>query len=667
MAPAKNLRLRLSAGALLPLIVAVAAQAGYTLVSQRAAMDKGLEAKARALSALMVNVAGPSIAFDDDKAVGDGLAYVAGDPDFAFAAAIGSGSAGRVIAFKGDHLAPAEVAPAMTPAAAATLRRQGSLLIAAQPVNSDGHQLGTVFVGLRSDAVRAEVSHMAEWAAGISIVGIAIAVVVVVVLAGKIARRNTQMRVVLDNVEEALATVHRDGTLDSECSAAFARWFGVPGTGHFAAQIAGGDERMRAMLALAWDEMVEGVMPLELLVDQFPDHLDRNGSHYRIDIKPLVERDALVGALLRIRDVTAEVETQRVLAAQREYVAVFERAIGDPQGVYEFIQDTGKLVDGLPEELDPVDRKRAAHTIKGNAALYGVTSVVEIAHRLEDTMAESDQVDPAMIEELVDTWSAFATRVEHLIGDGRRQHVDIPRAEIEALADLAERGGVAAAERLRSLLLEPVAARLDGFRRQMTRVAERLGKPAPEVVVDADGVRLPTDQLRPFWSAFSHLVRNALDHGIEAPDIRRAAGKPEAGHIALRATTTQDDGGGQVAIEVADDGRGIDWERVRAKARAAGLPSETPEDLTAALFADGVSTAAAVSQNSGRGVGLSAVLAAVNQVHGKVEIHSELGVGTRFVFTFHVPSLAPRRRPQTRRSLPPVMTAQLPVLKGELS
>jgi nitrogen-specific signal transduction histidine kinase len=74
-----------------------------------------------------------------------------------------------------------------------------------------------------------------------------------------------------------------------------------------------------------------------------------------------------------------------------------------------------------------------------------------------------------------------------------------------------------------------------------------------------------------------------------------------------------------------------------------------------------------VSENSGRGVGLSAVLAAVNEVHGKVEIHSELGVGTRFVFTFHVPSLAPRRRPQTRRSLPPVMTAQLPVLKGELS
>jgi two-component system chemotaxis sensor kinase CheA len=649
----------MSAGALLPLIVAVATQAAYTLVSQRDAMDDGLENKARALAGLMVNVAGPNIAFDDDKAVGDGLGYVAGDPDFGFAAAIGNG--GRVIAFRGDRIAQAEVAPVMAATALPTVRRVGSLLIAATPVVTDHHQVGTVFVGLRSDAVRGQVTRMAEWAAGISILGIAIAVTVVVILAGKIARRNTQMRVVLDNVEEALATVNPDGTLDPECSAAFVRWFGAPGAGHFAGQIAGADPRMSSMLTLAWSEIIEGTMPLELLVDQFPSQLDRDGRHYRIDIKPLLERDALAGALLRIRDVTAEVETQRVLAAQREYVAVFERAIGDPQGVREFIEDTGKLVDELPRPLVPVVRKRAAHTIKGNAALYGVTSVAEIAHRLEDTMAESNEMDPAMIAELNTTWSAFATRVEHLIGDARRQHIDIPRAEIEALADLAERGGLAAAERLRALLLEPVAVRLDGFHRQMARVAERVGKPAPEVAIDAEGVRLPSEQLRPFWRAFSHLVRNALDHGVERPDDRRAAGKPEAGHIELRARTT----GGVATIEIADDGRGIDWDRVRDKARAAGLPADGHDDLVRALFADGLSTASAVSETSGRGVGLAAVLAAVDEAHGRVDVQSERGTGTRFVFTFPVPSLAPRKRPGTRRSLPPPISAVLPVFQGD--
>jgi two-component system chemotaxis sensor kinase CheA len=402
-------------------------------------------------------------------------------------------------------------------------------------------------------------------------------------------------------------------------------------------------------------------MPLELLVDQFPSQLERDGRYYCIDVKPLLEREVLVGALLRIGDVTAEVETERVLASQREYVAVFERAIGDPHGVREFIEDTGKLVGRLPQGGDPVEVKRAAHTIKGNAALYGVTSVAEIAHQLEDTMNESAEMNPVMVEQLVATWSSFAGRVERLIGDQRRHHVDIPRAEIEALAEMAEKGGAAAADRLRALLLEPVAVRLDGFRRQMTRVAEKVGKPAPEVAIDADGVRLPSDQLRPFWGAFSHLVRNALDHGIEPPDDRRAAGKPEAGHIELRARNTA----GVITIEVGDDGRGIGWERVREKARAAGLPSETQEDLVNALFSDGVSTAAQVSETSGRGVGLSAVMASVRELGGKVDVDSEPGRGTRFVFTFSQPALALRRRPTTRRSMAPPMSQSLPVFKGD--
>src|SRR6185436_2818314 len=207
----KNLRLRLIAGALLPLIVAVAAQAAYTLVSQREAMDEGLENKARALAGLMVNVAGPSIAFDDDKGVADGVGVVTGEPDFAFSAAIAAD--GRMIAFRSNGVERSAAAPTLIAADQPEIRRQGSIFVSAAPVDTAGRRVGTVFVGLRSDAVRAQAAHMAAWASAISIVGIAIAVIVVVVLAGKIARRNTQMRLVLDNVDEALVTVHRDGTL----------------------------------------------------------------------------------------------------------------------------------------------------------------------------------------------------------------------------------------------------------------------------------------------------------------------------------------------------------------------------------------------------------------------------------------------------------------------
>jgi two-component system chemotaxis sensor kinase CheA len=156
-------------------------------------------------------------------------------------------------------------------------------------------------------------------------------------------------------------------------------------------------------------------------------------------------------------------------------------------------------------------------------------------------------------------------------------------------------------------------------------------------------------------------VRNALDHGIEPADQRRAAGKPEAGRIALRAHVVD----GLVTIEIADDGRGIDWDGVRVKARAADLPADTHEDLVRALFTDGVSTASTVSETSGRGVGLAAVLAAVIEAHGRVEVHSEATRGTRFVFAFTPPSAAPRARRATRRTLPPPASPASPVLEGD--
>jgi chemotaxis protein histidine kinase CheA len=158
-------------------------------------------------------------------------------------------------------------------------------------------------------------------------------------------------------------------------------------------------------------------------------------------------------------------------------------------------------------------------------------------------------------------------------------------------------------------------------------------------VIAADGVRTLPDRLRPFWSTFGHLVRNALDHGIESAEERVAAGKPEAGTIALRAWRTDNED----VFEIADDGRGIDWDRVRTRAIASSLPAETHEDLEHALFSDGLSTAAVVSETSGRGVGLAAVQAAVLEIGGRIVVASEPSRGTRFTFTFPSASVRHRR------------------------
>jgi len=131
----------------------------------------------------------------------------------------------------------------------------------------------------------------------------------------------------------------------------------------------------------------------------------------------------------------------------------------------------------------------------------------------------------------------------------------------------------------------------------------------------------------------THLVRNCADHGIENPDERFAAGKPRRGTIRLTASRQ----GGYVVIEIADDGRGLDAARIKAKALEAGLISESEMsaksqvEINNLIFAPGFSTALAVTSISGRGVGMDIVRSNIEQIGGTVDVKSSAGCGTSFI------------------------------------
>src|SRR5450759_3191513 len=130
----------------------------------------------------------------------------------------------------------------------------------------------------------------------------------------------------------------------------------------------------------------------------------------------------------------------------------------------------------------------------------------------------------------------------------------------------------------------------------------------------------------------THMVRNSADHGLEKPEERRAAGKPEHGRIRLSAYHE----GGHIIIQIADDGRGLDTDRIKAKTLAQGLVSESDiEKLTEAqihkfIFAPGISTAAKVTSVSGRGVGMDVVRNNIDQIGGTIDVKSVAGVGLSF-------------------------------------
>jgi two-component system chemotaxis sensor kinase CheA len=157
-------------------------------------------------------------------------------------------------------------------------------------------------------------------------------------------------------------------------------------------------------------------------------------------------------------------------------------------------------------------------------------------------------------------------------------------------------------------------------------LATKLGKKV-EFVTSGAATELDKGLIERIVDPLTHLVRNSIDHGIEMPDVRKAAGKSETGRLFLSASHQ----GGSIIIEVSDDGGGLNRDKILAKARQSGLPlsdNMTDADVWQLIFAPGFSTAEQVTDVSGRGVGMDVVKRNITAMGGTVDIRSAKGFGT---------------------------------------
>jgi two-component system chemotaxis sensor kinase CheA len=328
--------------------------------------------------------------------------------------------------------------------------------------------------------------------------------------------------------------------------------------------------------------------------------------------------------------VTARVARERSEASQREMLAVFRRLLADRNAFGEFIDECGALVDAIASgEGDLVTLKRRVHTLKGNTAIYGVETVAKLCHELETgVLGGEENPAPSAFGELKTLWSGLLARCAELGWQRDSTAVQIEYSDVrELLASV--RAGAPQAEIARTVAgwaLEPASLRLKRIGEQIESLAPRRGKPVPSLELAPTKLRISTKKWAPILSSLAHVVRNIVDHGLETADERVAAGKPLPGRVML--SFAQEDAG--VVLTLADDGRGVDWEKVRIRARTAGLPHTTRRELEEALFVDEITTTDKVTMTSGRGVGLAAVRAAASAAGGHIEVSSEPGKGTTF-------------------------------------
>lgn len=182
-------------------------------------------------------------------------------------------------------------------------------------------------------------------------------------------------------------------------------------------------------------------------------------------------------------------------------------------------------------------------------------------------------------------------------------------------------------EAVLAIRMLPISNVFQRFPRVVHELSARLGKKV-ELKMAGEGTELDRGLIEKISDPLTHLVRNAIDHGLETPDARLAAGKPAVGTVTLRASQR----GGNIIIEVSDDGRGLDRERILARALQRGMPispSAPDAEVFQLIFEAGFSTAEKVTDVSGRGVGMDVVKRNIQALSGTVDLSSTKGKGTK--------------------------------------
>jgi two-component system, chemotaxis family, sensor kinase CheA len=340
-------------------------------------------------------------------------------------------------------------------------------------------------------------------------------------------QRNGHMRAVLDHVEEGLLTIAEDGSISPEFSLATSRLLGtlVPGES-FESYLARVDQSAALSFRLGWDDLLADFMPQEVVLSQLPSRV-RLGASNELALRytPLGSADDFRGLLVVVNDITAEQERVRLAARQNEVGHLYELVSRDRTGVLSFLEESATLVRSLSEVDDIRVQMRALHTLKGNGRLFGLELWSALCHDAETVLSESRApLPPAELEALRTEWAG----IEQLLGRmlGSRDKVEIAAAEYDSFLQnvRARKEHSVILRRAASWRLEATRTRLAHLSEHAQAVAARLGKTHMAVEVRDNGVKT-ADRLAPLWGCLIHLVRNAVDHGVDAEQERVKLGK----------------------------------------------------------------------------------------------------------------------------------------------
>ena len=364
-------------------------------------------------------------------------------------------------------------------------------------------------------------------------------------------------------------------------------------------------------------------------------------QHFRIELPVTPERD--IQALATELSLLGEITQSRLPDERAVFNLVTEESVTDIVAICSFVLDADSLkISELTKSAEKQDEIMPAAAATVAPAI--IKPVVPAAHAHEELSADADRKTPKAAEKNSGNNESSSIRVGiekvdlliNLVGElvitqamieQRVSNLDpvMHEALLNNIGQLA-RNTRDLQESVMSIRMMPMDYVFSRFPRMVRELTTKLGKKI-DFVTHGAATELDKGLIERIIDPLTHLVRNSIDHGIEIPEVRRAAGKNETGKLILSASHQ----GGNIVIEVSDDGAGLNRQRILAKAAQQGLPvfdNMPDEDVWQLIFMPGFSTAEVVTDVSGRGVGMDVVRRNITNMGGTVEIRSSVGQGS---------------------------------------
>ncbi len=409
----------------------------------------------------------------------------------------------------------------------------------------------------------------------------------------------------------------------------------------------------------AWQSILNSVddvaLNFQLNEDKFPRELlytvNGNKKYLKVTWNGQIEEDRVVRLLVTLLDVSLEKQLEMASQKQREELILIQELINVPAAkMAQFFSTSIPLMQESAQILhgaEPLTLHRVrllfvnAHTVKGAARTLHLQELARAVHEMEEHYSQiirtEAAIDQGHLLEHYDRVQSLFQKYDDINRNRLNRSQDYQKVTIErefiehhyrtlkgliTSPDLSKNSLVQIikeqSEALTSRIFEELPVIFDGYKERAAKIAKDLGKAAPRFDFTIEQVSVVPPLKTVLDNCMIHILRNALDHGIEGSTERQNQNKPAEGLIRIQTQVI----GEQLRIEVSDDGRGLAIQKLREKGLQMGLihAASTTEEIAELIFHSGVSTSHGVSDISGRGIGMSAVRSFLENVGGSIQI-----------------------------------------------